>query len=1119
MGAFLTIALRQMRASPALTAVLALGMLVAAVLLASAPIYSRSMADLGLTYTIRQELQGNATSQVLFPNVELQTDRGIALREAIEQRITERIGWFRREQTRSVQMGKFWLAKPGEPQRPGQPLAEPQALQRYEDKVRVLSGRLPAPGDGKFLEVAMSVRAAQAANLRLDDSFVLHEEFDNCDRPLATDDSLPPPFPCEVVTSVTFTISGKLVGIIEPIDPEDSFWVGTSSRYFEPFRVRIPNSGPVVQMLADEATLMDGFGKLRPAYRGTVSWLIAAEPERLNRTNFERAREDLTQLYKEFEPFQAYAISPLRDAFLRFDRTADYQQTPLLVLLLEITGIALFYVGLVSAIVVERQAAEIGLLRGRGATVLQILTLYATQGLMLGIPILIAAPFIAGGITALLGLTPVFDQVTDTQVLPVTIVPLSFALAAGAVALSVVALLAPALAAALKGSTSVRRGLSRPLGSFVQRYYLDVGLAAVAFLLLWELRERGSVFTPSATGGVSTDPLLLASPALAIVGAGALLLRLYPLALRVIARFATIVAGAPLALGLWQTVRNSGQYTRLTLLLMMAVAVGTFAASYTSTADRSYRDRANYEAGVDLRAASGNNQPPATKERDDLAGYAAKLPGVTSSMDLVRTTATIATPGSSGGQFQVLAIVPGQASEMLWFRDDLADKSLKAVLGVIDGLPAAPGKAIPTGAQSLTIWGRMDEPITGMTLRAGLRDSKGRFAIVELAPLEDMTTEWAQFTAPLSRFPHGDPGQFTLVSLVFTGSTSRPTAPTVFFDDLAAQVPNGPAVVLEDFEGPSPWALFPTTSATGDSFTIVAQGAHAGTGAAKFQPRPGSIQETRGVYLAGFLTPLPIVVSQSFIDGTGVGVGGTAMLRVASGTLVPVTVRGTFDLFPTTHSRDGAVVVFNRDRFLDWTAIAFSGSGTELSRNEVWLSLDGSADPVALGEALTAAPFYLDSSVSRAEALAAATKNPLIAASGSGILAVAFVAILLLVAAALLISLLAAVRRRRVELAVVRAIGLTARQVLFMLVVEYSSVFLVGVAAGSALGLFVSSRMLSFLDVTETGERVEPSFIVETRWLTVAVGIVVVFALFAVALWLASRLAGRTASAEALRSE
>ena len=76
-----------------------------------------------------------------------------------------------------------------------------------------------------------------------------------------------------------------------------------------------------------------------------------------------------------------------------------------------------------------------------------------------------------------------------------------------------------------------------------------------------------------------------------------------------------------------------------------------------------------------------------------------------------------------------------------------------------------------------------------------------------------------------------------------------------------------------------------------------------------------------------------------------------------------------------------------------------------------------------------------------------------------------------------------------------------------------------GIGAGALMGMFVSDQMLSFLDVTETGERIEPAFILRTKWLIVGLGVGLVAAVFSVALWMASHAVGRGTEAAALRSE
>ncbi|HKS92672.1 MAG TPA: hypothetical protein VJQ83_12140, partial [Tepidiformaceae bacterium] len=69
------------------------------------------------------------------------------------------------------------------------------------------------------------------------------------------------------------------------------------------------------------------------------------------------------------------------------------------------------------------------------------------------------------------------------------------------------------------------------------------------------------------------------------------------------------------------------------------------------------------------------------------------------------------------------------------------------------------------------------------------------------------------------------------------------------------------------------------------------------------------------------------------------------------------------------------------------------------------------------------------------------------------------------------------------------------------------------------LGLFISDRMLGFLNVTQTGAKVAPPFILQTHWSLVGVGVGIVLAVFAAALAVAGMAAVRVADGRALRGE
>ena len=245
-------------------------------------------------------------------------------------------------------------------------------------------------------------------------------------------------------------------------------------------------------------------------------------------------------------------------------------------------------------------------------------------------------------------------------------------------------------------------------------------------------------------------------------------------------------------------------------------------------------------------------------------------------------------------------------------------------------------------------------------------------------------------------------------------------------------------------------------------------------------------------------------------------VGSEDLLEIDN-LIVPFVVRGVYERFPTLPTLDGPSVVLNRDQLLRWGYMVSTTPG-DLSRpNEAWLDLAPGADREFLTETLD--DFGLRRVVDQEATLASVRSNPLIAASGTGILSISFVATLALVAVALLVSLWMALQRRRVEFAVLGAIGLTRRQVMGVLGLEYAIVGVVGVAAGVLVGQFVGRRMLSFLDVTEAGLPVEPGFVLQTDWTFVVVGAAVVAVVFAVALIGAVRAMARTSDAAALRTE
>lgn len=1098
--------------------ILAVGVLVASTLLASAPIYARTMNDLGLTYTIREDIPSGPGTSVTVRGLPI-GDEAAGLRESIAGRVDERLGWFSDDTRVFHRLGALAVTPAGESPTGGSRGGLLQEMEGYDLRTEVLEGRFPeSTPPGEPVEVALHPEAAATANLDLGDTFHLHERLDDCEqRVIYGQEPMISPCPRNTPSvQLDYVIEAEVVGFVQPADGEDTFWLTGVNSYWGVIR-ELPATTPWVPMWTAPGTLSEDFATRFPGYAVDTTWNVFANDTAINRANFMRVRDDILALRQELGPVDGLIQSPLVLLLERVARDEDFEQTPLLVLLLQISAIALFYVALVSSIVVERQASEIALLRSRGASMRQILTVYLFEGLLIGVPILLLAPLLAAAATALLGFLPVFDAVSDGSLLPVTIVPTAFAMAAAGVVLSLLALVVPAFVVARRSAVVQRRVEARPGRSFFQRYYLDLMLAGFAALLLWELNERGSAFEPSPAGGLTSDPVLLASPALTIVAAAALILRFYPLLLRGVARLVTPSAGVSLAGALWQVVRSPGQYTRLTLLVMMAIAVGTFAASYSSTADRSYRDRADFEAGVDLRLNETDRSGP--RVFDDIEATIHDLPGVEQATLAHRTEVQTGTSGSQSRPVQLLAVDPAAAGDMLYTRDDFASESIASLLFRIRSASTLSGIPLPDDTDRLSIWFNTPEPRPDITAWARVADASGRYTLAEFGKLEE--TGWQQLETPLqSETAIRMEAPLTFHGIIFTEPSNRFNSieEPLYLAGLEAVSTGGESTMVDPLDGSRSWSTLPSLDENRDEFSFSPEAAREGEQGGEFSFRTGVQDERRGIYPTDGSVPLVALASTAYLERTGTSVGSQVHLRLG-GLLVPTRIVGSYDLFPTLSALDGPSIVYNRDQLASWVNTFNTSAAARIEARELWLSLaEGAQAGDVIGD-IQAGSMRVQVIADREQELSRIERNPLVAAGGSGILQLSFIAVLVLVAAALLLSLWMAVQRRRTEFAVMRAMGISRAQILWQLAIEYALVAVLGIAVGAYLGTLVGRRMLSFLDVTASGDPVEPGFILQTDWGFVWLGAAAVVCVFAVALVIAVRILGRTADAQALRSE
>ena len=104
-----------------------------------------------------------------------------------------------------------------------------------------------------------------------------------------------------------------------------------------------------------------------------------------------------------------------------------------------------------------------------------------------------------------------------------------------------------------------------------------------------------------------------------------------------------------------------------------------------------------------------------------------------------------------------------------------------------------------------------------------------------------------------------------------------------------------------------------------------------------------------------------------------------------------------------------------------------------------------------------------------------------------GALSLGFIVAGLFAAIGLVVSASVAARQRRTEFALLRALGLSSRQLSAWLWLENSAVVIVSLVAGVGLGLLIGWVALPFVTVTQQAAAPFPPPVIRTDWSSIAV--------------------------------
>ncbi len=1109
-------ALRRFGSNWPLMLLLAAGALLATTLLATAPIYADAMSDVGLRFRLDRELDepDRRVPYLYVDGLRLADPVQLAQARAFEAVTEARVGWLGDEvlvEQRSDPLTLGFTDDPGrDPWR-----ARLIHIGGYEEHMTVVTGRLPSPA-AMAAEVLAPEAFAGVAQLG-DVVRLTARPFNDCRRVPGSEDEnvAAEEVRCQPTTFVRTSIEAEIVGFVRPTDPDDLRWQVFEDRALAPGGPGQPDDGPQSIPLLTSGEYFNGaLTAQMPELLSRYTVGLVADLDGLAVRDVPRALDDLAAWPRDVRDtleLEAGGRVEFATALARFRNASTFSQVPLLLLLLQVAGVVAFYIVVVTSLARRRQADEVAVYRSRGASTSQLLGLNLAEGLLIAVPAALLGPVLARFAVGALGYTPAFSSITGGEPLAASVSEDAFLLAAGGAMLALAAMLLPTVGAVRRAVADARREEARPAErGWFRRYHLDLALVALAALLFWQLDRRGAVFDPESVGGWQADPLLLLSPLVMTAAAAAMVLRLYSPLLRLVAWLLRPLRGIAVALGIGRAGRDPATGARLLLLVLTAIAVGAFAASYAPTVAQSFEDRAHYEYGVDMRAAVAEFDLPSGHEGLDRLRA---TDGVEHALVVHRSS--IGVP--RGGAVELLAIQgDAGAASIVSFREDFAQESPAQLLDHLDlGVPLDGGIALPPDTVALSIHAYSNETPRIGRLRASIRDGHGAYHDATFSGIE--SGRWTELRTDL---PPNLSAPLTLASLRFMDRRVLVHGDgAIYFDDLAAVRADGALEVVEDFDSQFGWTMYSQPGAA-ETFGPSDDRSRSGSRSARWTWTREVTDRARVLAPEGPGVPLNAIFSDRALALFGVQPGQRTFGLLGDRIAVPLIVRSTAELFPTLDPAGGFVIV----DYEQFRAVAGAiGSRAQQDPTELWVSF---ADGLALAtqEAIAEQardtgwmPFVVGAPLLLNARLDEIASDPTVQASGSGILLLAFAGAMGAAVLGFVVSLAITLRGRTLELAVLRSLGASSGGLLRALVFEWGVILLFGTVVGVLLGRWISQLMLRFLEVTETGDPVVPAFAIETEWRLLSTGIVVLGVAAAATLWTAWRAALRRSVADSLR--
>lgn len=396
------------------------------------------------------------------------------------------------------------------------------------------------------------------------------------------------------------SLSIRVVGVFAADDASDPYWIRQES-YYANHLFLDPETFDLLLRPGYQASL-EGGDEVSSLVSVSGIWNIVFDYTSIKPEDVSSVRATNQQYTRDLNAKRTLFVQNFDDTLQSFEREEVQTKVTLTLLQVPVYLLLLAFIFMVSKQLLRMEQGEIAVFKSRGASRLQVMSIYMLQSLLIGLIALGIALPLSFLLTNMIGSADAFLSFVSREALPLRL-QTSFLVASGiALATGFLTMIVPAFRLSKTTIVEQKQQLQEldqktPLW---QKLWLDVVLLLVGCYAYYSFNKQKDSIADRVAAGQGTDGLLFLSSSLFMVGMALVVWRILPLLLRLFYKLTEKLWGPAMYLSFLQTIRSRNRQAFISVFLMLTMSIGLFSAITARTINENAKSQIRYMNGTDV---------------------------------------------------------------------------------------------------------------------------------------------------------------------------------------------------------------------------------------------------------------------------------------------------------------------------------------------------------------------------------------------------------------------------------------------------------------------------------------------------------------------------------------